>query len=109
MAKIIEAKYWDDEWVAVGYRVEAVQDDLPDICSCDPRDYGQGHMKADPEELAANARLIAAAPRMASLLRLLHSEMSAGKLSHLDDEFSDDLFGFVEGALDDIGLIDHAS
>jgi len=53
--------------------------------------------------------LIAAAPRMASLLRLLHSEMSAGKLSHLDDEFSDDLFGFVEGALDDIGLIDHAS
>lgn len=107
MSKIIDAKYWDDEWIAVGLLVESVHDERPDICSCDPRDFGQGHLKADPEELAANARLIAAAPRMASLLLLIHAGMECGRLSHVDEGQNEDLFSYVEGALDEIGLIEH--
>ena len=59
------SKHAPGPWYAVGTWVEHPDDDVPDICVCDPFYMGQKHVS--PDDLAqaeANARLIAAAPDM---------------------------------------------
>ena len=45
-------------WIAAGFLVEHPRDDIADICSCNPADFGQ--IDRDPREISANARRIAA-------------------------------------------------
>ena len=47
-----------ENWIAVGSWVENIDDNNADICSCNPSDFGQGHMKMPIEEQCANAELI---------------------------------------------------
>lgn len=51
-------------WIAVGAWVEHEDDNVADICSCNPRDLSQEHLGRSYEEQCANARLIAAAPEL---------------------------------------------
>jgi len=55
-------KHTRGPWHAVGRWVEHEKDDVADICNCDPESMGQGHLGRSDAEMAANARLIAAAP-----------------------------------------------
>ena len=55
-------------WFSVGAWVEHEDDEVPDICTCNPEDLGQGHLKRSYEEMCANAKLIAAAPEMLDAL-----------------------------------------
>jgi hypothetical protein len=57
-------------WFAVGSWVETA-DDKADICTCSAEGMDQQHVARPPEEEEANARLIAAAPDMLRLLRLM--------------------------------------
>lgn len=59
-------KHTKGNWYAVGYWVEHEDDDVPDICNCDPESMGQEGRSYD--EITANARLLAAAPAMFELL-----------------------------------------
>jgi hypothetical protein len=63
-------KHTPGPWFAVGAWVEIEDDDVPDICTCNPEDIGQ-EGRSD-EEICANARLIAAAPDLLNALRLLY-------------------------------------
>jgi hypothetical protein len=56
-------------WIAVGYQVETICDNEPDICNCWPEVFGQSGRK--PKEIEANARLIAAAPELLMYLNLM--------------------------------------
>ena len=47
-----------ENWIAVGSWVENMDDKNADICSCNPEDFGQGHMEMPTEEQCANAELI---------------------------------------------------
>ena len=58
-------------WIAVGSWVEHPNDNLPDICNCDPDAMGQGHLRRSNKEIIANAHLIAAAPDLLSALEAL--------------------------------------
>lgn len=69
-----------NKWLAVGARVECTDDNLPDICSCNPDDFGQ-HGRSYAEQ-QANARLCAAAPHLLSVLQEL--EESADYWSEYD-------------------------
>ncbi len=62
------SKHTPGPWVAVGAMVENTHDYNPDICSCDLRAFGQDNLWREYEETLANARLIAAAPDLLSLL-----------------------------------------
>ena len=59
-------KHTPGPWYAVGSWVEHANDEVPDICYCDPAGMDQGHLGRSKAEIAANARLIAAAPDMLS-------------------------------------------
>jgi hypothetical protein len=48
--------------------VEIEDDDKPDICTCNPEDFEQGHLHRSAEEIYANAKLIAAAPDLLNAL-----------------------------------------
>jgi len=63
-------KHTRGPWIAVGAWVEHPNDEVADICSCDPAAMGQAHLKRSVAETYANARLIAAAP---SLLKALQA------------------------------------
>ena len=59
-------------WVAVGSVIETSDDSVPDVCSVDPCDFGQGHLPGpSAETLKANAHLLAAAPRLFTALNEL--------------------------------------
>jgi hypothetical protein len=59
------------QWIAVGAWVEHPDDDVADICSCDPETIGQGKLGRGYSEICANARLIAAAPDLLEVCRRL--------------------------------------
>lgn len=61
-------------WIAVGAWVEHPDDDVADICSCDPATINQGHLGRGYSEICANARLIAAAPAMRAEIERLKRE-----------------------------------
>lgn len=55
-------------WIAVGAWVEHSDDEVADICTCDPDALGQ-NLDRPYSEICANARLIAAAPALLSTLK----------------------------------------
>lgn len=63
------SKHTPGPWFAVGGWVEVERDDIADICSCCPEDFGQEHIGRNYKEVMANARLIAAAPELLSALK----------------------------------------
>ena len=63
------AKFTKGVWYPVGAWVEHASDDVADICTCDPADFYQGKLSRSNAEIWANARLIAAAPRMFKALK----------------------------------------
>lgn len=65
------AKFTPGPWVAVGAWVEHTNDNVADICNCDPDAVGQSHLGRSDDEVCANARLIAAAPDMLAALKTL--------------------------------------
>ncbi len=66
-----KCKHTKGEWIAVGYWVEHPDDKVADICDCNPECMGQGHLGRTPEEIVANARLIAAAPELLTALQAI--------------------------------------
>lgn len=64
-------KHTPGPWHQIGFWVEHEDDDVADICLCDPEDLGQGHLKRSADEIIANARLIAAAPDLYAALRAM--------------------------------------
>lgn len=65
------SKHTPGPWYPVGGWVEVEDDDIADICTCHPADFGQGHLERSDKEIMANARLIAAAPDMLKVLKYL--------------------------------------
>lgn len=55
-------------WFAVGSWVEHADDDVADICNCDPASMEQGHLNRSYNEVVANAMLIAEAPELLACL-----------------------------------------
>lgn len=92
------------QWIAVGRRVEHPNDRIPDICSCNPADFGQDG-RTD-EEACANARLIAAAPTMLNALWVakyaIEADIEAARLTRdsEDDEIVNDAIADYEKDLD---------
>lgn len=64
-------KHTPGPWYAVGSWVEHANDEVPDICNCDPESMGQAHLGRSYDEMLANSRLIAAAPDMLKMLQLI--------------------------------------
>lgn len=62
-----KAQYTPGPWIAVGYQVEVLNDNIPDICNTNPETFGQ-HGRSNIER-RANARLIAAAPDLLAALQ----------------------------------------
>ncbi len=52
------------EWIADGHLVTVAEEDILDICSCHPKDFGQEDFDRPYAEVLANAQLIAAAPEL---------------------------------------------
>lgn len=68
------SKHTPGPWYAVGYWVEHENDNVADICTCDPAAIEQEHLGRKPAEIEANARLIAAAPNLLAALQALVAE-----------------------------------
>ena len=65
------------EWIADGHWVTVAEEDIADICSCNPRDFGQEHCGDRPyAEALANAKLIAAAPELLAVCLSLQESAS---------------------------------
>ena len=62
------SKYTKGRWIAVAGMVEVEKDEVADICSCYPSNFGQEHLERKADEIYANAKLIAAAPEMLDVL-----------------------------------------
>jgi len=73
-------KYTPGQWYQVGAWVEHEDDDVADICSCDPATIGQEHIGRSDSEMKANARLIAAAPDLLEALQNMVEAHRSGKL-----------------------------
>lgn len=67
----MSVKYTPGPWVAAGFWVEHPDENVPDICTCDPRDIDRSSLLRSHSEIKANARLIAAAPDMLEALQSL--------------------------------------
>jgi hypothetical protein len=90
----MDTKHTPGPWYQVGAWVEHEDDDVADICSCDPATIGQEHLGRSDSEMCANAALIAAAPDMLAALlgfqqawdenRLLTSDEAAAIRSAID-------------------------
>ena len=63
------SKHTKGRWYAVGAWVEHEDDNVADICTCNPADIGQERFGRSSAEIAANATLIAAAPSMLAALK----------------------------------------
>ena len=73
-------KYTPGQWYQVGAWVEHEDDDVADICSCDPATIGQEHIGRSDSEMKANARLIAATPDLLEALQNMVEAHRSGKL-----------------------------
>ena len=62
------SKHTPGPWFAVGAWVEIQYDEIADICTTNPGDFGQAFLRRDYDESCANARLIAAAPDLLEAL-----------------------------------------
>jgi hypothetical protein len=72
-------KFTQGEWIAVGAWVEVEDNEIADICSCNPASIGQDHLNRNHEEQIANANLIAAAPELlAALVKFVEGCDKAG-------------------------------
>ncbi len=81
------------QWIAVGAMVEYTNDDVADICSCDPQVFGQEAVNIPYEQQCANAILIACAPDMRELLNfIVYNETGgvSGELPNLEGEIDCD-------------------
>lgn len=79
----MSAKHTPGPWHCVGIWVEHEDDNVADICDCDPASMGQGHLGRTYDEMRANAKLIAAAPDMLEFLkyvRTLHEAADFGPI-----------------------------
>jgi hypothetical protein len=73
----MNAKHTPGRWIAVGGWVEIDNDDVPDICTCTPSDFGHRADERKWSEVEANSRLIAAAPELLEALRdLMHWQVT---------------------------------
>lgn len=70
------SKHTPGYWMAVGYWVEHVDDDVPDICNCDPASMDQEGRSES--EILANTKLLAAAPEMLAALKNIVSQIDQG-------------------------------
>ena len=68
-ARPIRSAHTPGRWFPVGSMVEHADDKVADICTCDPRNFGQGHLARSHSEIYANSWLIAAAPGMLIALK----------------------------------------
>ncbi len=64
------------EWIADRDHVILDDPDIPDICSCNPKDFGQDHYEISYDEVRDNARLIAAAPELLAVCLNLQESAS---------------------------------
>ena len=62
-------------WIAVGALIEHVKDDVADIATFNPDNMHQKPAGRTYDEMAANAKLCAAAPQMLKLLKDLSKKM----------------------------------
>lgn len=65
------SKHTRGQWYAVAAWVEHEDDNVADICTCDPAALGQECLGRSYEEMHANAVLIAAAPALLRALKRL--------------------------------------
>ncbi|MFI3197913.1 MAG: hypothetical protein QX196_06280 [Methylococcaceae bacterium] len=64
------------EWIADGKMVTVAEKDRPDICSCNPRDFGQHCSGRSYVETFANVKLIASAPELLAVCLSLQESAS---------------------------------
>lgn len=67
----MSARHTEGPYYAVGAMVEHANDKVADLCDCNPDNFGQGHLGRTYDEMAANARLFAAAPELLEALVFL--------------------------------------
>jgi hypothetical protein len=90
----MRAKHTPGPWLQVGAWVEVERDDIPDICTCNPRDIGQDHLKWNWKTVHANARLIAAAPDLLEALNAMLTHMGMD-----EDEWNKPTFDQARAAI----------
>lgn len=79
------AKHTPGPWIAVGWIVEHPREDISDICSCNPIDFGNKIPRSNAE-ICANARLIAAAPDLLAALEAFFNPDLDIKETLLDED-----------------------
>jgi len=62
------AKFTKGDWYQTGTSVTVLGEDY-DICKCDPDNFNESYLSRSNVEIYANAKLIAAAPRMFKALK----------------------------------------
>lgn len=74
-------------WYAVGWYVETEDDDVADICQCNPQVFDPGQPYRSEEEICANAALIAQAPDLLERVRELEEVLEWKELENKSNEF----------------------
>ena len=64
------------EWMADHDRVIVDDSNIPDICSCNPKDFGQDNYARSCDEVRANVKLIAAVPELLAVCLSLQESAS---------------------------------
>lgn len=80
-------RFTQAQWHAVAGRIEVEEDDIPDIASFYPEDFGHTNPRLTPrphEEIIANTALAADAPWMLHLLREAHKASAKAQLLDTD-------------------------